>query len=59
MEMKSIKKDSADWVEIDPSATPSPEYEAFVKRSIATGLAQVEAGQGIPAETVWEELGIE
>jgi hypothetical protein len=30
-----------------------------IKKDSAQGKAQLDAGQGIPAEQVWEELGIE
>ena len=59
MEMQKIKKDSAAWVENGPAATPEAGYDAHVQNSIAQGRAQLDAGQGIPAAQVWEELGIE
>lgn len=59
MEMKKIKKDSAAWVENSPSATPEASYEEHLQDCIARGKAQLDAGQGIPADQVWEELGIE
>ena len=59
MEMKTIKKDSAAWVENNPAATPEAGYDAHVQKSSAQGKAQRDAGQGIPAAQVWEELGIE
>ena len=57
--MKTIRKDSAAWVDNDPAATPEAGYDAHVQKSIAQGRAQLDAGQGIPAAQVWEELGIE
>ncbi len=59
MEMKAIKKNSAAWVENDPDAKPVAGYEADLEASLAKGKAQLDAGQGIPASQVWEELGIE
>lgn len=59
MEMKTIKKDSAAWVENDPDAKPVAGHEEALQASIAKGKAQLDAGQGIPAAQVWEELGIE
>lgn len=59
MEMTTIKKDSAAWVENDPDVLPKSGYNTHVKNSIAQGKAQIDAGQGISADQVWEELGIE
>lgn len=54
-----IKKDSTAWIEIDPAAPSEAGYDAHVHAAVAQGKAQIDAGQGIPATQVWEELGIE
>jgi hypothetical protein len=59
MKLETIKKDSAAWVTNDLAATPEAGHDAHVREAIAQGKAQLDAGQGIPAEQVWEELGIE
>ena len=59
MKMKPIKKDSAAWVEDNPEAKPVAGYDEAVQAAIAQGKAQLDAGQGIPAAQVWDELGIE
>ena len=35
------------------------DYEAWLAEEIAAGCAELEAGEGIPAEQVWQELGLE
>ncbi len=59
MDMKAIKKNSTAWVESDPDATPVAGYDAALQAAIAKGKAQLEAGQGIAADQVWGDLGIE
>lgn len=59
MRVEVIKKDSAAWIEMDPAATPEVGYDPHVRAAVAQGKAQLDAGQGIPATQVWEELGIE
>jgi len=56
MGMQMIKKYSATWVENDPAATPEVSYDTHVQKAIAQGRAQLDAGQGILAAQVWEEL---
>ncbi len=58
MAMRTIKKDSAAWVESDPDASPVPGYDAALQAAIAKGKAQLEAGQEIAADQVWDDLGI-
>lgn len=58
MGMQMIKKCSAAWVENDPAATPEASYDTHVQKAIAQGRAQLDAGQGILAAQVWEELSI-
>ena len=36
-----------------------PEYLDAVNEAVAEGVQQIEAGEGIPAEKVWEELNLE
>lgn len=38
---------------------PAPGYDEAVRRDLVEAERQIAAGQGIPAEQVWEELGIE
>ena len=35
------------------------DYIDAVNQGVAEGLAEIEAGQGVPAEQVWRELGLE
>jgi predicted transcriptional regulator len=43
-----------------PKEEPSQaDYEAWLAEEIAAGCAELEAGKGIPAEQVWQELGLE
>lgn len=59
MDIETVKKDSSAWIKIDPAATPEAGYDARVRDAVAQGKTQLDAGQGIPAAQVWEELGIE
>lgn len=36
-----------------------PDYIAAVNASIEEGLSEIEAGKGIPADKVWDELNVE
>lgn len=38
---------------------PAPGYDEAVRQDIAEAERQITAGQSIPAEQVWTELGIE
>ena len=35
------------------------DYIDAVNQGVAEGLAEIEAGQGVPAEQVWRDLGLE
>lgn len=36
-----------------------PGYDEWLTAELEAGIAELDAGQGIPAETVWKSLGIE
>ena len=38
---------------------PLTDYEASLADEIVAGCAELDAGKGIPAEQVWQELGLE
>lgn len=38
---------------------PAPGYDAAVRRDLTEAEQQIAAGEGIPADQVWAELGIE
>jgi hypothetical protein len=38
---------------------PEPGYEAYVREKVAKGIAQLDAGEGIPLEDVRKEFGLE
>ncbi|ULB12150.1 hypothetical protein ORIO_20310 (plasmid) [Cereibacter azotoformans] len=42
-----------------PEDQPEPGYEEWLAAEIAAGIAELDAGKGIPAEEVWKELGLE
>ncbi|TPE48203.1 hypothetical protein [Amaricoccus solimangrovi] len=44
-----------------PSGDVRPEtgYDEWLAAEIEAGRAELDAGQGIPAEQVWKELGLE
>jgi hypothetical protein len=42
-----------------PGDQPEPGYEAWLAEEIAAGIAELDAGKGIPAADVWKSLGLE
>lgn len=42
-----------------PDQHPEAGYDAWLKADIAAGAAELDAGQGIPADKVWRSLGLE
>ena len=42
-----------------PDGPPEPGYEAWLAGEIADGLAELDAGEGVPAEEVWRAFGLE
>lgn len=54
------KTDIDRWINPpSPDDQPEPGYEEWLKAEIAEGIAQLDAGKGIPAEEVWKSLGLE
>jgi hypothetical protein len=46
-------------VQPDPKQPPELGYAAHVRAAIEEGRAQIAAGQCVPAERAWKQLGIE
>jgi hypothetical protein len=45
---------------VPPEEGPSQaDYEAWLAEEITAGCAELDAGKGIPAEQVWQELSLE
>jgi hypothetical protein len=42
-----------------PEDQPEPGYEEWLAAEIEAGLAELDAGKGIPAGDVWKSLGLE
>jgi predicted transcriptional regulator len=42
-----------------PEAEDLVDYENWLAEEIAAGCAELNAGEGIPAEQVWQTLGLE
>jgi predicted transcriptional regulator len=42
-----------------PEAGDLVDYETWLAEEIAAGCAELNAGEGIPAEQVWQALGLE
>ncbi|NKC12418.1 MAG: hypothetical protein GKR94_09505 [Gammaproteobacteria bacterium] len=42
-----------------PEEQPEPGYQAWLKDEIAAGSAELDAGQSVPAQQVWRDLGLE
>ena len=40
-------------------AAPDPGYGEWLAAEIAEGEAELDAGEGIPADVVWKALGLE
>lgn len=48
------------WTTPDgPEVQPEPGYDEWLEAEIAEGIAQLDAGKGIPAAEVWKSLGLE
>ncbi|WP_333815747.1 hypothetical protein [Tabrizicola sp.] len=48
------------WLKPDgPEVKPEPGYDEWLAAEIAAGLAELDAGKGIPAAEVWRSLGLE
>ncbi len=48
------------WTRPDsPENRPEPGYEEWLAAEIEKGIAELDAGQGIPASEVWKSLGLE
>jgi len=47
------------WISIDPNEQPQPGYDEYVRRKIAQGLADVEAGRVTSLADVRKEFGLE
>ncbi len=39
--------------------SPQADYDTWLADEIAAGCAELDAGQGIPADQVWKKLGLE
>ena len=42
-----------------PGHQPEPGYSEWLAADIAAGIAELDAGKGIPADEVWRSLGLE
>lgn len=42
-----------------PEHQPEAGYDEWLATEIAAGIAELDAGQGIPAADVWRSLGLE
>jgi hypothetical protein len=60
MNTREKPRDGERWFK-PPSTDTQPEagYDAWLAAEIEAGCAELDAGQGIPAEQVWKELGLE
>lgn len=60
MNTRARPKDGKRWFK-PPSTDIQPEagYDEWLAAEIEAGCAELDAGQGIPAEQVWKELGVE
>ena len=48
------------WVTpADPAEEPEAGHVEHVRAAVIEGRRQIQDGQGIPAEQVWKDLGIE
>ena len=55
-----IKSDRGAWILPEPcTVVPEAGYDAWLAEEIAAGTAELDAGLGIPAAKVWQDLGIE
>ena len=54
------KSDRDAWILPEPgTVVPEAGYDAWLADEIAAGTAELDAGLGIPAAKVWQDLGIE
>lgn len=42
-----------------PEDKPEPGYEEWLAAEIEAGIAELDAGTGMPADEVWKALGLE
>jgi hypothetical protein len=42
-----------------PGDQPEPGYAEWLAEEIEAGIAELDAGRGIPVEEVWKSLGLE
>lgn len=48
------------WIKSPPpDERPEPGYDEWLATDIAAGIAELDAGKGIPANEVWRSLGLE
>lgn len=60
MDKPARPRDVSVWLRQGASdAKPEAGYQQWLADEIALGCAELDAGQGIPAEQVWQELGLE
>ncbi|MEO1191895.1 MAG: hypothetical protein AAFY02_09070 [Pseudomonadota bacterium] len=60
MEPKNEKKGAEDWLNPPaPMAQTEPGYDEWLASELDAGCKELDAGQGIPAEQVWKDLGLE
>lgn len=60
MSERTQPRDGERWFK-PPStdAAPDPGYDDWLAAEIAAGCAELDAGEGIAAEQVWKDLGLE
>lgn len=48
------------WIKpAKPEDKPEPGYAAWLAEEINEGIAELDAGKGLPAAEVWQDLGLE
>ena len=59
--MQLEPRNNADrWIKpAAPEDRPEPGYDEWLAAEIEAGIAELDAGQGVPAADVWRSLGLE
>ncbi|HUF57426.1 MAG TPA: hypothetical protein VMM55_12785 [Thermohalobaculum sp.] len=47
------------WKRPEPDQQPQDGYEHWLADEIEAGLAELDRGEGLPAEKAWKALGLE